>query len=97
MLVAGPFAIRGWALSEDGIHSVAVYIDSNFLTYAKTGLARPDVGTVFNRIEGSSQSGWQFDADPGLFMEGPHDIKIEACSNKGVIVMIGVARVEIRH
>jgi hypothetical protein len=91
------FAIRGWAASEDGIRWVGVYVDGEFLGYARTGLSRPDVYRAYLGLKNSATSGWQFDADPGLFTQGGHRIAVEVCSQTGVIHALGAVSVNIDH
>ena len=92
-----PFAIGGWAISDDGIEWVGVYVDGEFLGYAKTGLSRPDVHGQYPEVKGSATSGWQFDAEPGLFTSGDHRITVDACSKIGVIHSLGAKSIQIVH
>jgi len=92
-----PFVIAGWAISEDGIEWAGVYVDGEFLGYARTGLSRPDVHNAYPDKKGSATSGWQFDADPGLFTSGGHRISVDVRSKAGVIHSLGTKSIDIVH
>jgi hypothetical protein len=92
-----PFVIAGWAISEDGTEWVGVYVDGEFLGYAKTGMSRPDVHNAFPDKKGSATSGWSFDADPGLFTNGGHRITVDVCSKTGAIYSLGTKSIDIVH
>jgi len=92
-----PFAVSGWAVTSDGIQWVAIYVDGEFLAYAKTGLSRPDVHNLYPDKRDSGSSGWQFDADPGLFINGEHRLTIDVCSKGGLIRSLGTVSVDVVH
>jgi hypothetical protein len=81
--VAGPFAIHGWALSENGIKEVAIYEDRIFLADAKLGLSSPEAQKQFPDFPGSTNAGWRFDADPGFFTGGKHELTVQVRSKTG--------------
>ena len=89
--------MTGWAISEDGIEWVGVYVDGEFLGYAKNGLSRPDVHNAYPDRSGSATCGWQFAADPGLFTAGGHRITIDVRSKSGAIYSLGTKSVTIVH
>jgi hypothetical protein len=92
-----PFAILGWAWAADGVQWVGIYSDGEFLGYAKVGLSRPDVQKVYPDKRGTETSGWQFDADPGLFIHGGHKITVDVCSKTGTVHSLGTIEVNTLH
>ncbi len=83
--INGPFAIRGWALSENGIQQVAIYEDRIFLAYAKLGLSSPEAQKAHPDFPGSANAGWRFDADPGFFTSARHELTVQARSKTGAV------------
>lgn len=83
--ITGPFAIRGWALSENGIQQVAIYEDRIFLANAKLGLSSPEAQTAQPNFPGSANAGWRFDADPGIFTSARHELTVQARSKTGAV------------
>ena len=68
--------IRGWALSEEEIERIQVYIDGDYAFDVPYGDPRADIGYVFSNIDGSSTSGFSV---PFLYSElsaGEHTISV---------------------
>jgi len=83
--VVGPFAFRGWALSENGIQQVAIYEDRIYLASARLGLSSPEARKAQPDFPGSATAGWQFDADPSIFTSGKHELTVQARSKTGAV------------
>ena len=83
--ITGPFAIRGWALSKNGIQQVAIYEDGTFLADARLGQSSPEAQTAQPSFSGSANAGWVFDADPAIFTSGIHELTVQARSKTGAI------------
>jgi N-acetylmuramoyl-L-alanine amidase len=83
--IIGPFAFRGWALSENGIEQVAIYEDRSYLASAKLGLSSPEAQKAQPDFPGSATAGWRFDADPSIFTSGRHELTVQARSKTGAI------------
>lgn len=83
--LTGPFAIRGWALCENGIQEVEIYQDRVFFGYAKLGLSSPEALKEQPIFPGSATAGWQFDADAATFSTGKHELTVQARSKTGAI------------
>jgi hypothetical protein len=66
--------VMGWALSEDGIEGVSIYLDRRYMMDAKTGLSRPDVGQLHPQIPGADKSGWEADLKLDGIPPGVHTI-----------------------
>jgi hypothetical protein len=82
--------LEGWALSDDGIADVAVYVDRQYVTSAETGLARPDVAKAFPNESGAQAAGWRASLDVSKFPPGRHDIVVQATGKNG-------ARCDVAH
>jgi len=94
-VISGPVTVRGWALSEYGIQDVAIYEDRNFLANAKLGLSSPEAQQQQPGFSGSANAGWRFDADPGIFTNGRHELTIQARSKTGAVRELASLKVVI--
>ena len=94
-VINGPFAVRGWALSENGIEQVAIYEDRIFLASAKLGLSSPEVQKEHPDFPGSAKAGFRFDADPGIFTSTKHELTVQARSKTGAVRELASLRVVI--
>jgi len=61
--------VAGWALAKRGIASVEIYINAQRIGEAEYGLPRPDVGQVYPRVNNSTHSGFNFQADVAKFLD----------------------------
>jgi hypothetical protein len=75
--------LRGWAVAEEGIDYVEIYIDGAFFQNAPYGGKRGDVGNIFPDVEGSSDSGYALAFNYSELSEGIHTIKAVAITNSG--------------
>lgn len=82
-VIRGTAPVSGWAVSEDGIESVAVYVDRNFIGRATIGQSRPDVAKVLPDLAESGSSGWSLLLDTALLAEGRHEITVQIRSKRG--------------
>ena len=94
-VINGPFAVRGWALSENGIDQVAVYEDRIFLASARLGLSSPEAQKEHPDFPGSATAGFRFDADPGIFTSAKHELTIQARSKTGAVRELASLRLVI--
>jgi hypothetical protein len=83
--ISGPFTIRGWALSENGIQQVSIYEDRKFLANARLGLISVEAEKEYPNFPGNATAGWGFDADPTIFTSGPHELTVQARSKTGAV------------
>lgn len=93
--INGPFAIRGWALSENGIQQVTIYEDRIFLANAKLGLSSPEAQKAQPNFPGSANAGWRFDTDPGIFTSARHELTVQARSKTGAVRELASLKVVI--
>ena len=78
---SGVSTLRGWAVAEEGISKVDIYIDGNFFQSAPYGGKRDDVGSVFPEINDSDQSGFALAFNFSDLSAGTHTIRVEAETN----------------
>lgn len=83
--VSGPFTIRGWALSVNGIQQVAIYEDRVFLANARLGLGSPEAAKQYPDLPANATAGWGYDADPSIFTTGTHELTVQARSKTGAV------------
>src|ERR1039457_2633897 len=87
--ISGRFTAFGWAISEDGIKQVSVYVDRNFLMNCTYGTLRPDVNKLIPGFPQGDRAGWTVDLDATSLPEGKHEMVFQAESNKGAIRALG--------
>ena len=68
--------IRGWALSEEGVERIEVYIDGRYAFDVPYGEPRADVGASFPDIDGSSTSGFSVPIYYSALSAGEHTISV---------------------
>jgi hypothetical protein len=89
----GTIPLGGWALSEDGIGRVAIYVDRSYVLTATLGGSRPDVGSIYAGFPGATTAGWNALLDTTSFPAGGHEIVVQAHSNLGALRDIGTMAV----
>ena len=80
---SGIGSLRGWAIAEDGIDRVEVYIDGNYAYDAPYGGPRGDVEEKFPEIDGSGQSGFSMAFSYSNLSFGQHTITVLAFDKTG--------------
>jgi hypothetical protein len=75
--------VGGWALAEDGVQLVAIYVDKQFVTFATLGGDRPDIAKAFPSFANAGKSGWNVLLDPSSMIEGDHEMVVQVKSKGG--------------
>ena len=83
---SGISTLRGWAVAEEGISKVDIYIDGNFFQSAPYGGKRGDVGSIFPEINDSDESGFALAYNFSGLSAGTHTIKVEAVTTQGRVL-----------
>ena len=79
----GIATIQGWAIADEGIDRVDVYIDDSFFQSAPYGGEREDVGGAFPDVDGSTYSGFALTYNYSELSRGEHKIRAEAITSDG--------------
>jgi N-acetylmuramoyl-L-alanine amidase len=72
----GTLKLTGWALSEDPIQTISLYIDGHYVTSARMLQPRPDVNRAYPAY-GLINAGWEIELDSRMF-SGEHEIVVQA-------------------
>jgi len=87
--VGGDVLFRGWALNEQGVSSVDVIVDGNFVGNAIYGFSRLDIQDQYPFIFNSKFSGWTFNMDTRRLSNARHRMTVRVRNNFGVLTEIG--------
>jgi hypothetical protein len=82
-VVQGQFQIAGWALSEQPIEAVSIYVDRKYLGDGLLRVARPDVAAAHRGYKDASNSGWMTTLEATSFTPGWHELVAQARSQDG--------------
>jgi len=77
--------ISGWAISSSGIDKIEIYINDKLIGNASYGNLRTDIGTLYDFIENSSNSGFHLSSNLEIACPAGsnHKILIKGINNKG--------------
>lgn len=88
--VTGVVPVQGWAVDEDGVLSVCLYVDRvRVACTADLGGVRPDVATAYPKIAGADKSGWTIRFDSSTVSPGNHQFVIQTKSKSGATKDLG--------
>ncbi len=96
-VLRGTGILSGWALSEDGIDQIAVYVDRTFLQYGKVSGLRPDVIKAFPEFAGTTDMQWSAQVDTSTIPVGAHQLLARAISKKGAVRDLGMVVVTVER
>ena len=85
---AGIFGVTGWALDDDGIKTVDVYVDGATSGRAFLGGHRPDVQVLYPGYPDSATAGWSFNLDTTQYLNGLHTVTALVTSDSGERVFL---------
>lgn len=83
---SGIGSLRGWAISEEGIDRVEIYIDGKYVYDAPYGGSRSDVGAAYPDVDGSDNSGYSLAYGYSNLSDGEHTIMARAFDSNGDFV-----------
>ena len=83
---AGIGMIRGWAVSSDPIERVEVFVDGEYFFDIPHGGSRQDVGSIFEEIPNSGQSGYAAAVNYSGLEKGDHDLVVRVTDSFGSVV-----------
>jgi Bacterial Ig domain len=95
--IKGTTILAGWALSEDGIADIEIYVDRVFLTKGKVSGARPDVVRQYPEFASVSDIEWNVQLETAQLAPGVHNITARAISKVGAIRDLGTVVVTVER
>jgi len=81
--LSGAIEIDGWALDENGIDHIEVYVDGQFVANATYGIPRPDVDADYPGRVNAPNFGYRYLLDTTSLENGNHTIQIKAINRDG--------------
>jgi hypothetical protein len=75
--------VSGWAVSPNGLKSISISVDGNFVGRARTGIARPDVGARLPEVPDSDHAGFLYVFRPEEFQNSVSSISVDLLENDG--------------
>ena len=91
---SGIFGITGWALDDNGVDTVDVYVDGATAGRAFRGGHRPDVQVLYPGYPDSAVAGWSFNLDTSQYLNGLHTVTALVTSNSGERVFLNPVLLE---
>jgi hypothetical protein len=87
-VVAAMFTVGGWALDEEGIEVVHIYIDGKYKASSRLVVERPDVSKAYPAYaRQGDRHGWNTTVTVGT--PGTHKLTVQAIDVKGATRDIG--------
>jgi hypothetical protein len=81
--VRGLIQVAGWALADQSIREVSVYVDRKYLTAASLNVARPDVAVAEPGYRDARNCGYRLTVDSSTLSPGWHEIVVQARAEDG--------------
>ena len=81
--VKGNIFFQGWAIDENGLSEVQIFIDGNFVGKAQTGFPRTDVAVLYPFIPNTANSGWRFQMDTTKISNARHRLTVRVRDLQG--------------
>jgi hypothetical protein len=94
-VLRGATTFEGWAVADDGVEEVAVYMDRQYVASAQTGVERPDVAKALPKEPNVEKAGWRASVDVSSLPAGVHEFVVQAISKSGAKRDIGTFRATI--
>ena len=93
----GLLPITGWALDDDGVERVELYVDGVIAGLTDYGQNRPDVELVFPGYPDGSQTGFGMFLDSTLYSNDLHQISARVTSNTWQQVWLDPVTIQINN
>jgi hypothetical protein len=90
--------VGGWALDDEGVKEVRVYVDNKFVGRTTVDQPRPDVSRSYPKYAkaGNDLHGWVLTVNLGSsFAAGPHTVLAQAVDTQGATRDIGSVNIAI--
>ena len=82
-VLSGTIEVAGWALDDNGIDRVEIYLDGNYIAEAFYGTPREDVDHDYPGQAGAPNFGFTYNLDTTAYSNGPHTIQALAINKAG--------------
>ncbi len=92
---SGMMPLTGWALDDDGIERVEIFVDGFVVGIADTLHNRPDVQNLYPGYPDSAAAGFGFQLDSTQFLNDLHTVSARVTSNSGEQVFLNPLQLEI--
>ena len=96
-VVEGTLPVAGWALAEQPIQAVSVYVDRQFVANAALKLARPDVAGAKPGYHDAANSGWMATLDTTSLAPGWHELVVQARSRDGATRDLATVPISVKR
>lgn len=91
----GMMPLTGWALDDDGIERVEIFVDGAVVGIADVFQNRPDVQILYPGYPDSTASGFGFQLDSTQFLNGLYSVTARVTTNSGEQVFLNSREIEI--
>lgn len=85
---SGLIPLHGWALDDNGIEAVDLYVDGLPAARANYGRARPGVTQKYPNFPDSALPGFAFQLDSTRYLNGQHTVEARVRSKSGEVVTL---------
>jgi N-acetylmuramoyl-L-alanine amidase len=92
---AGILPLTGWALDDDGIERVEIFVDGVVVGIADIHQNRPDVQLVFPGYPNPGNAGFGFQWDSTAFINDVYSVTARVTSNTGEQVLLDPKEIQI--
>jgi hypothetical protein len=86
--LSGPFLVGGWAMDDEGVEAVRIYVDGKYKVSTTLTVDRPDVSKGFPTYARQTDR-HGFNATVTIGAPGPHKLVVQAVDVKGATRDIG--------
>ena len=93
----GVLPITGWALDDDGVERVELYVDGVVAGLADYGRNRPDVELVFPGYPDGALAGFGIFLDTTLYTNDLHQLSARVTSNSGEQTFLNSVTIQINN
>ncbi len=94
---AGSLALHGWALDDDGVAAVDIFVDGRLAGRAQYGRHRAGVERRFPGFPDASGAGFGFQLDTTQFLNGLHVVSARVTSRRGERVFLNDLALEFTN
>lgn len=84
----GILPLHGWALDDDGVQAVDIFVDGNIAGRARYGRNRPGIPAIFPGFPDSTAAGFALRLDTSRYHNGLHEVTARVLSKSGEVVFL---------